>query len=608
MPGETPANRVTARLIGDANTTPSARVYTKTNGGTWTLRSSTDTSGAHRYVGVTNDVLTGHYQLMISNNSATAIMRTASGGGGGMRDTNSRGVTISHLVTGNFDITHLVRHSTNITIPAFRAMNFTLAYLTEISGAANHATNGVALATFATNALPFGHLVTVGVWPLGDGTHYEMSQAQRSNSIVSGQPFIDGAQVLANYYQVTNIAGIGDTTHVEPPGEGVIGQGVWRETGFDAMLEVARSARTMSGYVPARNDDQTWTGLNRFSRYMEIYGADAALTLYDRANDPRGLDVVNTSKTRFDNNELIFTLNNGDYHKFALGNVFHLYMDSNAAPVNMVGQLADGRLVKTPLSSGGSQTPWASDIDGANFSLRRVAQLSVGGNTNVIFIVSNSSVTGPGVLHMLATSNGLPVGSPVMSWNLTNKNVGIAGSATVSGGITAGWGITAGSTIRANTFSGATSLALDGAGTLSVQAVDVYKFNSSLVVTGSVGIGTISPRDKLEVSGGVLAIGHSFTTNSFTGTTFWFGTNKTIVSSSNIYITALGNMPTETERLGQLTIIAGATITITNLGALFVTEGGTNRVTSRTIAAGERWMLGASTQVPLFTNAVAVKF
>lgn len=94
-------------------------------------------------------------------------------------------------------------------------------------------------------------------------------------------------------------------------------------------------------------------------------------------------------------------------------------------------------------------------------------------------------------------------------------------------------------------------------------------------------------------------------TNTFSGTTFWFGTNQTIVCSSNIYITALGNLPTTTERVGQLTIIAsGGAVTVTNLGALRCSDG----VVSRVVADGGRLVIGAHVQIPLFTNAAVVQF
>lgn len=48
-----------------------------------------------------------------------------------------------------------------------------------------------------------------------------------------------------------------------------------------------------------------------------------------------------------------------------------------------------------------------------------LTNLFMGPFTNCVFVVSNSSATGPGVLHLCKSTNGI-IGASIMSWNLTN--------------------------------------------------------------------------------------------------------------------------------------------------------------------------------------------
>ncbi len=72
--------------------------------------------------------------------------------------------------------------------------------------------------------------------------------------------------------------------------------------------------------------------------------------------------------------------------------------------------------------------------------------------------------------------------------------------------------------------------------------------------------------------------GFDSATNGFTGTTFQLATNAYIKSATNIYFTAVGNVPTSTARFGQLTIEAtGGNITVTNPPSWFTSDLATTR-------------------------------
>jgi hypothetical protein len=95
-------------------------------------------------------------------------------------------------------------------------------------------------------------------------------------------------------------------------------------------------------------------------------------------------------------------------------------------------------------------------------------------------------------------------------------------------------------------------------------------------------------------------------TNLFTGTTFVLGTNATIVCSNNIYITALEGVPSGgVSRWGQLTIVAsGGDVTVTNLGALKMSD----MATSRVLTNGNSMCIAVEVQAGVFTNGAIVQF
>jgi hypothetical protein len=105
---------------------------------------------------------------------------------------------------------------------------------------------------------------------------------------------------------------------------------------------------------------------------------------------------------------------------------------------------------------------------------------------------------------------------------------------------------------------------------------------------------------------GAVTNRYDVSTNLFTGTTFGLGTNATIVCSSNIYITDLVNVPSgSVSRWGQLTIVAsGGDVTVTNLGALKMSD----MATSRVLTNGNSMCIAVEVQAGVFTNGAIVQF
>ena len=93
-----------------------------------------------------------------------------------------------------------------------------------------------------------------------------------------------------------------------------------------------------------------------------------------------------------------------------------------------------------------------------------------------------------------------------------------------------------------------------------------------------------------------------FTTNLFSGTSFLLGTNYTLRTATNVYFTAVGNVPVNTERWGQLTIIPTSNITITNPVSWYTSDGLSSRVGTN----GMPVVFAVDVQPGLFTNVAIV--
>lgn len=161
-----------------------------------------------------------------------------------------------------------------------------------------------------------------------------------------------------------------------------------------------------------------------------------------------------------------------------------------------------------------------------NDNFRVIGRIVLGGQSNCVIVVSNGSATGPGVLHVCKSTNGI-IGASIWSLNLTNGNQTTTGNLSLTG------------TGPGNLFLGASN----GLGSVSFQA-----------------------QHNLPVS----------ITNIFSGSNFSLGQTWTVVSSNNFIVTwAPSNSPPTTLGLGTNTssFVAYTGIVARTASVTFSNEG-----------------------------------
>lgn len=169
-----------------------------------------------------------------------------------------------------------------------------------------------------------------------------------------------------------------------------------------------------------------------------------------------------------------------------------------------------------------SKSPYASTTAGSNAipnldgwgTNTHLLSPTFGSNTNIILIISNSSATGPGVAHWFRTTNGTITGTPYMSVNLTNGNVGIStvtptNALDVAGSISTGSILVSNVITRGVLFLGSrTGNAVLVGGTVTVSLASITE-NSVVMLTRKTSGGTLGTTFTYTLSAGT-----SFTINS----------------------------------------------------------------------------------------------
>jgi hypothetical protein len=211
-------------------------------------------------------------------------------------------------------------------------------------------------------------------------------------------------------------------------------------------------------------------------------------------------------------------------------------------------------------------------------------------STNVITATNQPFVVGQTLVYTGTNANGQPVFKPTTSFATNSDGSFVfSGPGTISGAISnSALSASADVETDANKKLGSTANAF-GVKTNDASGNRGYNNKPILDLGASTNVNTF---DSL--------------TNTFSGTTFWLGTNQVITSATNIYLTTLGNPPVAgIERFGQLTIRATADITVTNATAGWRSS---DMVSTRTLTNGNTMVIAGDVILGVVSNLAIVQF
>lgn len=400
----------------------------RTNGGTVVLIKTIDTVAAYRGLATNMTLLPGWYrtEVVYSNAATTRVF------GLGIWNSTDPGLRVTGFGQAGGNLGDIVNVATNVSGPILLAINPKIVFWEALDSSNHVATNITAFRTLLTNFCKDADIVLVGATPIlsGDDEIVAQNGVTRQFALTNKFGYLDtrGMRYMQTYQMMTNEYGASDGTHapssaqVAMGGEFIYQSSLLHNGAIAAQFVngtpppgrgyIAQSASTnyLTGDLGTAGRGYYGTGLQVDSE-LKVAGAGGIVSIANRNaptdaarlaqlynNDAAGVNML----FRFGNNDIAeMNVNAGSPY---------LAPSTTYSPFSSIGQPA------APYNRG-----YIANLTASNYII-------LGANTNTMIVVSNTSTTGPGVLYVLRSTNGV-FGAPVLSMNLTNGNVGIGTNA-----------------------------------------------------------------------------------------------------------------------------------------------------------------------------------
>jgi hypothetical protein len=380
-------------------------------------------------------------------------------------------------------------------------------------------------------------------------------------------------------------------------GSNIVGAVSYATTAGTAT-NVAAGSITLSGTLTVTN--ATGTNMLLGTNY---FGGTAAsptmITAGDRigilTNNPRATLDIKSSQTGSDVQVLALRSNPGG------NNQNQFIMDNSQGAGNFKNQIS-------LRSENTEKWSFGNDYDGNG--TQSFFFWDAVGNKARLFISSSGNV---GIGTTTPTNGTLEVNGTVAA---TGVKIGATLTNVISdaGSAISGVGITNGNVTIPGTLT-ATNVALTSVtnwGTVGrtnftyTDSTGWWNTNNSAAAQGvNIKKGAVTADGTITASGVITAPCYDVSTNLWTIGTFPLGTNLYYtVGASTVGISGVGNLPTSTERCGQLTIKATGDITFTNLSGIATSDF----VNTRTITNGNFAVVALDVYPGIVTNMAIAQF
>jgi hypothetical protein len=461
-------------------------VQTSVLGGAWGNVATITNSASYRGVLTNIAVPVGHYRFRYTNTVGRMSVL-----GGGYKVSSGVGIYSASMSEGGIDWSHIQRVSTNVLTPIIGGLGLGALLVEEKSGSTNWGDYGLStLDVLRVQPLANSDLILIGTTPLSNSTlnavlTIPQNTLARSYALTNSVLYFDGYSPFTAGDIIrldTSFDGTHPPAFVQSILSGLLAEqsGIYEQAGYVRDIRGVRP--TLGQPYAVTNTANAFAGIQVFNDWIRVQGASANYDLASRSEYPANPNA-RTLLVRDTGFKLGFYDVDSPGYIWYMGvkNGFNTFYGTHL--FNQIGSS------DTQMYSIWTQHHQATN--GYNFG-----PLALGPNSNVVLTVSNSSASGPGVLHFLRTTNGVPVGGSVLSINLTNGNVGVGTAAPsvplqVAGAITAsGAGSVSALTLAASATSDTITFASGtGPGIASVAARQLSIYGSGFNTLDSITTG-----------------------------------------------------------------------------------------------------------------------